>query len=65
VEIAAAVSAHALALRAAWRSGDGLRWLAGQIPPSLATQGDAPSLRMRMEHAAACAAAAHADAIGD
>jgi hypothetical protein len=59
VEIAAAAPAHALALRAAWRCGDGLRWLAGQIPPSLAAQGDAPSLRMRMEHAAA-----HADAIG-
>ncbi|MCT8316578.1 hypothetical protein [Xanthomonas translucens] len=63
VEITAAAPAHALALRAAWRSGDGLRWFAGQIPPSLAAQGGAPSLRRRMDCTSAERFACSADGI--
>jgi hypothetical protein len=63
VEITAAAPAHAHALCAAWHSGDGLHWLAGQIPPSLAAQGGAPSLRRRMGCTSAERFACSADGI--
>ncbi|MDR6672076.1 hypothetical protein [Xanthomonas sp. 1678] len=63
MEIAGSARTGACALRATRHGRDGLRWLAGQIPSSLAAQGGARSLRMRMERTAAHGVAVRAGTI--